>query len=166
MSDSAAATPDELLAEAARLADALRASGELPPDIDQRLADDYTRTVRRDTDRSPLDPEHDANSLQSAPAIDMSSIEVVASRPGGAALKRIANRMVRDQLVGLAAQTEQARQATINDLATLVSEVVRLRRLVDDAVASTDMMAARITHLERELARRSQTDESPDDRVG
>ena len=166
MSDSAAATPDDLLAAAARRADALRASGELPPDIDQRLADDYTRTVRRDTDRSPLDPEHDANSLQSAPAIDVSSIEVVASRPGGAALKRIANRMVRDQLVGLAAQTEQTRQATINDLAALAAEVVCLQQQVDKAAARSDMMAARIAHLERELSRRSQPDESPDDSVG
>jgi len=162
MPEPGASTPEDLLAEAERRADTLRSTGELPADIDERLADDYTRVVRRDTERAPLDPQQAIDTLSSIPPISMSQVETVASMPGGAAIKRAATRLVRDQLIGLATQSEQARSATLNALETLAGEMERLRRLADDAVASADMLASRVTSLERQLAR-SPLSESPDD---
>ncbi len=163
MSDSPASTPDDLLAEAERRAADLRAGGQLPADIDDRLADDYLRASRRDIERAPLTTAEMIESLRSAPSIDMSRVEVVAARPGGATAKRLANRLLRDQLIGLASQTEQARTATIDALDAMLSEIDRLRRLADNAVATADMLAARVTCLERELASLPRPTESPDD---
>jgi len=163
MSDSEAISPEDLLAEAERRAAALRESGQLPPDIDMRLADDYTRAVRRDTERAPLDPQTAIDSLRAMAPVSMSQVDIAASRPGGAALKRAANRLVRDQLIGLAAQTEQARLAATDALETMAAETERLRRLADSAVANVDMLSARVTSLERRLALLESPIESPDD---
>jgi len=163
MPESGASTPEDLLAEAERRANALRSTGELPADIDQRLADDYTRVVRRATERAPLDPRQAIDALKSMPPISMSQVETVASKPGGAAVKRAATRLVRDQLIGLATQSEHARSAALDALETMSGEIERLRRLTDDAVASADMLASRVTNLERQLARLPRSTESQDE---
>jgi len=162
MSDSSSSTPEGLLAEAQRRADALRATGELPPDIDQRLADDHMRAIQRDTERSPVDPRPTFESMKAAPPISMSRVEPADSRIGIKTARRLVNRLERNELSALAAQSEEARAATISIFDALLAESDRLRRLADNAVATADMLAARVATLEREIALLTSPAESPD----
>jgi len=162
MSPSRDLDPEELMAEAGRRADELRTSGELPEDIDDRLADDYSRSLRRDTTRSPIELHSVFAELRNNPEIVMPAVaDEGAGR--GPAIQRMAGRFVRTQLERLASQTDELRQLVTGALGDLrgqtaatfeamSEETDRLRRLADDAVATADMLADRVTELERRLS--------------
>lgn len=162
MSPSHELDPKELMAEARRRADELRASGELPDDIDDRLADDYSRSLRRDTTRSPIELHSVFAELRNNPEIVMPAVaDEGAGR--GPLVQRIAGRFVRTQLERLASQTDELRRLVtiaLGDLRAqtaatfeaMSEETDRLRRLADDAVATADMLADRVTELERRLS--------------
>jgi len=155
-------TPEELMAEAHRRADELRASGELPDDIDDRLADDYSRSLRRDATRSPIELRSVIADLRNNPEIVMPAVADEGAERGPA-IQRIAGRFVRTQLERLASQTDELRRLVTDALGGLrgqtaaafeamSKETDRLRRLADDAVATADMLADRVTELERRLS--------------
>jgi len=162
MSDTAATNPEALLAEAERRAEVLRASGELPPDIDQRLADDYVRASKRDVERASINTRPALDSLKTAPPIDMSRVETTATKPGVKTLKRFAVRLVDNQFTGLSGQTEEMRLAVVGALDVIVDELERQRILADNAIATADMLASRVASLEQELARLSHAADRPD----
>lgn len=139
---STAPDPTGLLAEAQRRATRLRESGELPTDIDERLSDDYGRTLRRQIDRSPADLSADiAAILESAdPASDQWFPKLV---------RRIGNRLLPGRRRGMM----QLRQNLAAGLTSFTVESERIARLADDAVATSDALAARVTELERQLTR-------------
>jgi len=155
------------MAEAGRRADELRASGELPDDIDDRLADDYSRSLRRDTTRSPIELHSVIAELRNNPEIVMPAVaDKGAAR--GPVIQRMAGRFVRTQLERLASQTDELRQLvtvalgdmrdqTAATFEAMSAETDRWRHLAGDAVATADMLADRVTELERRLSARDET---------
>jgi len=150
------------MAEAERNAAALRASGELPPDIDQRLADDHMRAVRRDTERAPVDIRAAVDVLRSDTVVDCTRAPFADEGRAVATGKRIALRFTRRRLRLLSQQTEAIRLRTVEVLDCAIAEIDRLTRLADNAVATADMLATRVTSLERDMARLADRAESPD----
>ncbi len=144
--------PDDLIAEARGRAQALRESGELPHDIDDRLADDYTRAVRRDVDRSPVDPRAAIGALRDNPELATSRIAIgdpAPRRPATNLLARLLRRFRNRLPVPL---RRESRHQLADVLELMAAEAERVGRLADDAVATADMLADRVTQLERQLA--------------
>lgn len=166
MASSQDPLPSDFMAEAQRRAEVLRQSGELPDDIDDRLADDYSRAVRRDTDRSPLDPRPAIDSLRNNPDIAASGVVIKISGSSRARAARATHLLQRSRRRIPTRFRSDSRHELSSVLEMMVAETERVGRLADDAVATADMLADRVTQLERELAvvleTRSTTDRSDD----
>lgn len=127
-----APTAAELQREARRRADARRASGELPVDIDDQLHDDMVRALRRAADRGRVDTEAELLRATTFPT----------PAPGGP--RRALVRGIKERVGRL------GERAHLTDALTAIdAEQRRQARVVDDTAAQLDALAARITALER-----------------
>lgn len=127
-----APTAEELQREARRRADARRASGELPVDIDDQLHDDMIRALRRAADRGRIDTDEELRRATTFPT------------PAPAGTGRNLTRRMQERVGRL------GERAHLTDALTAIdAEQRRQGRIVDDTAAQLDALAARITALER-----------------
>ena len=127
-----ATTAEELQREARRRADARRASGELPVDIDDQLHDDMIRALRRAADRGRVDTEAELRRATTFPT------------PVSGGARRTVIQGLKERVGRLGERTHLT-----DALSAIDAEQQRQRRVVDDTAAQLDAQAARISALER-----------------
>ncbi len=157
---------EDLLAEAERRAKSLRASGQLPSGIDERLADNYARSFRRDTERAPLDSRAAIESLRQDSPFRLPPMPGQSAQPDPTTAQRVIRRVKRSLHNRPRSRVKALRFQVAGVLEAMAAENNRLRELADNAVATADMLAERVTDLERRLASKQEaslTTQHPDD---
>lgn len=139
---------DQLVEQARERARRLRQGGAVDADIDERLAEEYAVVTSRP------DPSAQARSalerLRASAPPGLAGISLPGRLPGAVAARKLAGRLLRAQLLGIAQQVKDVHSSTVEALAAIIDALSLDRGAM---LAEIDALADRIAELERWAAR-------------